>query len=92
MDLHSSRSRLDHDALAGFAAAHGAPPPLAEAIAGANTASQILGLAEEAGLPLADLIAAEARRVGQEAAGADIALEVIVVDRQGRIAGRAAGW
>jgi cobalt-precorrin-5B (C1)-methyltransferase len=92
LDLHSSRSRLDHAALAGFAAAHGAAPPLAEAIAGANTASQILGLAEAAGLPLADLVAREAQRVGSEAVGTDVALEVIVIDRQGRIAGRAPGW
>jgi cobalt-precorrin-5B (C1)-methyltransferase len=92
LDLHSSRSRLDQAELAGFAAAHGAGPALAGAIAEANTAGQVLGLAQEAGFPLADLVAAQARTVGREVVGADVALEVLVVDRQGDVAGRAAGW
>jgi cobalt-precorrin-5B (C1)-methyltransferase len=92
LDLHSSRSRLDQVELAGWSAAHGASPPLASAIAGANTAGQILDLARDAGFPLADLVAARAREVGREVAGAGIAVEVLVVDRQGNVAGRAVGW
>ncbi len=92
LDLHSARSALDQLALARLAADHGAPAALAETMAAANTASQMLALADGAGFPLADLVAAQAREVAVEAAGQAITLEVLVVDRQGRVAGRAAGW
>ncbi len=92
LDLHSARSALDQLALARLAAGHGAPAALAETLAAANTASQMLALADGAGFPLADLVAAQAREVAVEAAGQAITLEVLVVDRQGRVAGRAAGW
>ncbi|HEX6014538.1 MAG TPA: cobalt-precorrin-5B (C(1))-methyltransferase [Geminicoccaceae bacterium] len=92
LDLHSSRSRLDQAALAQLAEQRGAPQGLASAVAGANTANEALALAEEAAFPLGDLVAAEAQAVGRETVGPAVALEVIVVDRQGRIAGRVAGW
>jgi cobalt-precorrin-5B (C1)-methyltransferase len=92
LDLHSARSSLDHAALAAFAAAKGAAQPLAAAIGAANTGHQILTLAEETGFPLADLVAEEARAVAREVAGPTIAIEVVVVDRKGRIAGRAGAW
>ena len=92
LDLHSARSRVDHRSLAGFAAGHGASGALAAAIAGANTAGQSLALAADAGFPLADLVAAQAACVGRELVGPAISVEVIVVDRVGWIAGRAAGW
>lgn len=92
MDLHSGRSRLDQVALAQFAAGHGASVPLAEAMAGANTAGQILGMAEAAAFPLGDLVAARAREVSCDVVGPQVAVEVLVVDRQGRIAGRASSW
>ena len=62
------------------------------AIAAANTAGQSLSLAADAGFPLGDLVAARAAEVGRELVGPTIAVEVIVVDRQGQIVGRAAGW
>ncbi|MEK0081572.1 cobalt-precorrin-5B (C(1))-methyltransferase [Benzoatithermus flavus] len=92
LDLHSARSRLDHAALAAFAAARGAPEPLAAAIEEANTGNQILTLADEARFPLADLVAEAARAVSSDVAGPEVAIEVIVVDRQGRIVGRAPAW
>jgi cobalt-precorrin-5B (C1)-methyltransferase len=92
LDLHSARSSLDLAALARLAAVKNAAPALAEAIAVANTGLEVLGMAERAGFPLADLVAAEACAVAREVAGPEIMLEVVVVDRQGRIAGRAAGW
>jgi cobalt-precorrin-5B (C1)-methyltransferase len=92
LDLHSSRSVLDQHALARLAVEHGAPGQLAEAMVGANTANQMQALAEGAGFPLAELIAEEAGQVAREVAGAKVALEVLVVDRQGRVAGRAPGW
>lgn len=92
MDLHSSRSRLDQPALARVAAEHGATAALAEALAGANTASLMLSLAEAAAFPLGALVAAQARVVSREVTGPAVAVEVLVVDRQGRLAGRAPGW
>jgi cobalt-precorrin-5B (C1)-methyltransferase len=92
LDLHSSRSALDQAALASLAADHGAPVPLADGIADANTANQTLTLAGQHDFPLADLVAARAREVAVEVAGPQMALEVLVIDRQGRVAGRARGW
>jgi cobalt-precorrin-5B (C1)-methyltransferase len=92
LDLHSSRSSLDQEALARLALARGAAERLAEGMAGANTANQMLGMAEEVRFPLADLVAAEAGRVAAEVAGPEMALEVLVVDRQGQIVGRRPGW
>lgn len=92
LDLHSSRSELDQAALAALAAARGAPGVLAEAMATANTANQMLAQAREASFPLAELVADAARGVAREVAGEAVALEVVVVDRQGAVVGRAAGW
>ena len=65
---------------------------LADGMIGANTANQMLALAADAEFPLADLVAAGRGRWPKEVAGPDIALEVLVVDRQGRVVGRAPGW
>lgn len=92
LDLHSARSRLDHAALAALAARAGAPAPLAAAMAEANTGHEILGLAEAAGFPLAGLVAGQARAVAAELVGPGMAVEAIVVDRQGRVVGRAEAW
>ena len=61
-------------------------------MATANTAGQMLTQARDQAFPLADLVAGLARRVACEVVGADVAVEVVVVDRQGVVAGRAAGW
>jgi cobalt-precorrin-5B (C1)-methyltransferase len=92
LDLHSSRSALDQPALAALALAGGAPGHLADAMIGANTANQMLTLAEAAAFPLADVVATQAGEVAGEVAGPDIALEVLVIDRQGRVVGRKPGW
>lgn len=92
LDLHSARSRLAHATVAAWAVEAGASAELGEALARANTAHEMLGLATADSLPLADLVAARAGAVAQATLGADVALEVIVVDRQGRVAGRSGGW
>ncbi|MGD9511702.1 MAG: cobalt-precorrin-5B (C(1))-methyltransferase [Geminicoccaceae bacterium] len=92
LDLHSSRSELDQGALALLAAEHGAPPKLVQALAAANTASQMLTQARDMAFPLADIVAGMAQRVACEVVGVGTAVEVVVVDRQGVVAGRAAGW
>ena len=79
-------------ALARLAAGHGAPDALVAALAEANTANQMLAQARAAAFPLADLVAAEARKIACEVAGSEVALEVVVVDREGSVVGQAAGW
>lgn len=92
LDLHSSRSSLDMATLARLAAAAGASPALTAAIARANTANEVLGLARGEGVPLADHVATAARTVSRKAVGSEVAVEVLVVDRGGGIVGRASGW
>jgi cobalt-precorrin-5B (C1)-methyltransferase len=85
LDLHSKRSQVDLRLLASLV-----PDPLAESITGANTALHALELAQAAGVPIGDLVAARARNVAVEVlAGAEIAVDVVVIDRSGTIVGRA---
>ncbi|MFO1039163.1 MAG: cobalt-precorrin-5B (C(1))-methyltransferase [Geminicoccaceae bacterium] len=91
-DLHSGRSRLDHGAMAERAAAAGASPGLVAAMAGANTANEMLGRAREEGFPLGDLVAADAREEAQVMLGSEVAVEVLVYDRGADLCGRAPGW
>lgn len=93
LDLHSGRSQVDFAWLAGHLEALGAEPNLIAATRTANTAKQVLDLASAAGLPLGDAVARAARGTALEVlGGAPVAVEVLVVDRQGRPAGRAPGW
>ncbi|RMF41188.1 MAG: cobalt-precorrin-5B (C(1))-methyltransferase [Alphaproteobacteria bacterium] len=81
LDLHSARSQVDMDALAGRA---GRP------LTGAGTALEALELA---GPRLADAVAEGARATAEAVlAGSGVAVEVLVVDRQGRIVGRSCGF
>ncbi|QCG91662.1 cobalt-precorrin-5B (C(1))-methyltransferase [Azospirillum sp. TSH100] len=90
MDLHSKRNSVDFDWLAGRLADLGAGPELVAQARGANTAAQVLGMADAAGLALADHVAELARRAAQEVLeDAPVAVEVLVTDRQGRIVGSA---
>ncbi|MGB0684073.1 MAG: cobalt-precorrin-5B (C(1))-methyltransferase [Magnetovibrionaceae bacterium] len=87
LDLHSSRSRVDHDFLASLIDV----PSCAEAVRGANTAMEALGLAEASGEPLADRIADRARGQSLDVLRDNgMTVEVLVVDREGRIVGRSA--
>ncbi len=92
LDLHSARSRIDLDALANLMGTLGASPQAVTACREANTAAEALVAATEAGLPLADAVAAHAKKVAAEQAGPGIAVGVVVVDRAGGLVGRAAGW
>jgi cobalt-precorrin-5B (C1)-methyltransferase len=88
MDLHSARGTVDLAALAGLMAELGAGPELVAATRAANTASHVLGLAAGAGLPLAERVARAARdRATAMLAPSAIAVDVLIVDRQGRIVG-----
>jgi cobalt-precorrin-5B (C1)-methyltransferase len=88
-DLHSSRSEIDRDALAGMLAELGATPDAVAAARQANTASEILAIAGTQGLPLADAVAAQARRQALTQVEGAVAVEVAIFDRGGALAGRA---
>lgn len=96
-DLHSGRSQVDFDLLAELLGGLGAAPALVAEARGANTAKQVLDLARDAGLPLADAVAARAREaalglLADESGVSETAVEVLVADRAGHIVGKAAGW
>ncbi|MBB3899753.1 cobalt-precorrin-5B (C(1))-methyltransferase [Roseococcus suduntuyensis] len=86
LDLHSKRGEADLGAL-------GALLPdvaLAARIAAANTVAEAFQIAEAAGQPLGDAIAARAWAVAAEAlVPAPTELEIVVFDRTGRLVGRA---
>ncbi|MGY0788264.1 cobalt-precorrin-5B (C(1))-methyltransferase [Azospirillum argentinense] len=92
LDLHSKRGSVDLDWLADRMAELGAAPDTVAEARAANTAAQVLSIAREAGLPLADRVAALAQRTALETLdGAPVAVEVLVTDRQGTIVGTS-GW
>jgi cobalt-precorrin-5B (C1)-methyltransferase len=90
LDLHSGRSQVDLERLAALVLAAGGDDRLAAAVRGANTAMHALELARAAGVPIADAVAAGARRGALGVlGGAPVTVEVLVVDRAGHVVGRA---
>ncbi len=84
LDLHSRAGAVDLVFLAQLAAEAGAAPALCRAIAGANTAKHALDLAEQLGPALAARVAEQAwQHAAQVMAGSGVALEILVVDREG---------
>jgi cobalt-precorrin-5B (C1)-methyltransferase len=88
-DLHSGRSQVDRELLAELLAGLRAPGSLIAQTRTANTANEILGLAQETGIALADRVAERARNEALNLAGGTLDIEVIVFDREGRPVGRA---
>jgi cobalt-precorrin-5B (C1)-methyltransferase len=89
LDLHSSRAQVDFDDLAAMLGGLGAAPELVDQARAANTANQVLAMAEEAGLPLADLIARRARETALATLAGATRLDVMVIGRDGGIIGHA---
>jgi cobalt-precorrin-5B (C1)-methyltransferase len=89
MDLHSGRSSVDFRFLAQKLHELGGPEHMREQALAANTASEVLGLAEAAGLALGDVIANDARDAAQRIVGPAVHVDVLVVDRRGAIVGEA---
>ncbi len=86
LDLHSSRSEIDRDFLAERARGAGADDGLCSAIAKANTAAEALTLAADANVPLAAIVAEAARKTAKKTlAVAPVAVNVLIVDRDGKI-------
>jgi cobalt-precorrin-5B (C1)-methyltransferase len=92
LDLHSGRSQVDFAYLHGLVAeiATERAEALEPAILGANTAKAVLDLCAAGGIDLAGAVARAAlATVSTTLRGADIAAEIIVVDRTGGVIARA---
>ncbi len=84
LDLHSARSQVDFDWLAGHF-----PDELQARIQTANTAAEVLAVAQDNGIPVAGLVAQKARQTAlQTLRDAPVGIELLVVDRQGKIIAR----
>jgi cobalt-precorrin-5B (C1)-methyltransferase len=89
MDLHSGRSQVDFDWLAKRVEALGGDA-LAAQVRAANTAMETEALARDNSLRLADDVAMAAREAGVAMLrGADVALDIVVVDGTGQVIGHA---
>ncbi|WP_026227294.1 cobalt-precorrin-5B (C(1))-methyltransferase [Hoeflea sp. 108] len=90
LDVHSNRGSADLDGLAAVAVETGADAALEARIKGANTVAEAFIEARKAGIAIGDAVAAAAWRT---AAGAlnnpDIALEILVFNREGELMGHA---
>ncbi|MBL4613437.1 MAG: cobalt-precorrin-5B (C(1))-methyltransferase [Magnetovibrio sp.] len=84
MDLHSSRSRVDFEKLAALLEQLGADQLTVEAARHANTAMQVLQLADSNAPRLAQLVARQAREVALATLAGGTDIEVWVYDRQGQ--------
>lgn len=92
LDLHSGRSQVDLGWLAGVAADIGATAETCAAIRQSNTAAEALSHATQAGIALADAVAARARTIAQQTIGdAPVDVGILIFDRQGTLSGRADG-
>ncbi|MBI3499615.1 MAG: cobalt-precorrin-5B (C(1))-methyltransferase [Proteobacteria bacterium] len=89
LDLHSGASRVDLEALARDLLGLGAAPGLADRARGAASAGAVLELADQAGLPLAELVARRAREVALATLAGSTAVDVAIFDRAGRLIGHA---
>ncbi|HZB61972.1 MAG TPA: cobalt-precorrin-5B (C(1))-methyltransferase [Microvirga sp.] len=89
LDLHSRAGAVDLAWLAERLAETGAEAHVVEAAREANTALEVLETAHRLGLPLGDMVAQHAWGTAAKALrGTNIALEVVVFDRNGGLVGR----
>jgi cobalt-precorrin-5B (C1)-methyltransferase len=89
LDLHSGRSQVSLDVLAGGARTLGAADDVFERIQRANTAMEALEIARNAGLSLADWVAERARKVAMAEADHKVDIELLIYDRDGALVGHA---
>jgi cobalt-precorrin-5B (C1)-methyltransferase len=89
LDVHSKRGAPDLDVLAETAVAAGAREALVAMIRSANTVAEAFQLAAGEGVALGDHIAARAWQTAAKALDhPDVALEIVVFDREGALVGR----
>lgn len=91
LDLHSKRSQVDRNWLADRLMDLGAPDTVVAHARSANTALEILQLAEAHSLPLGTIVARHAATVAREVvAPAAVEIDVLVFDRKGELVGDSA--
>ena len=89
MDLHSSRSQVDMDFLAGLVPEGQESPALAKQIQNANTALEVLDITRKNNIELAPAIAEKAHQaVLDTLLGAPVAVDILITDREGNILAR----
>jgi cobalt-precorrin-5B (C1)-methyltransferase len=89
-DLHSKRGAVDLAELANVAAATGGSAELCQRIIAANTTAEAFAHAEAEGIALGDRVALAAQETASGiVAGRDIAIEIVVFDREQNLVGRA---
>ena len=89
-DLHSRRGEVDFATLAGFAETAGGSADLCARIKTANTAAEAFALAQSQNIALGDTVARAAQATAARVvAGRDIAVEIVLFDREQNLVGRA---
>jgi len=89
LDLHSRRSQVDFILLAEQLRELGATSKLCRQAMEANTANEVLRLAQNESLPVADSIAEKARLfVNKNLGNTETELNILVIDNQGKLAGK----
>ncbi|NVJ92040.1 MAG: cobalt-precorrin-5B (C(1))-methyltransferase [Methylocystaceae bacterium] len=88
MDLHSARSRVDFDQVAQWMDQAGGGL-LSQQVKGANTALEVIELAEQHHIALGDLVARRAKEVALAIVSGHCEIEVIAINRKGEVVGRA---
>ena len=90
MDLHSARSTVNFGLLSDMAGELGADEKLTANISRANSANHALEMAREARIPLADLIAQNAKKnAAAMIKNPAIGIDIIIIDRTGNIIAKA---
>jgi len=89
MDLHSSRSRLDFDQLGQWMEDAGGSNDLANQARGANTALEVIMLAQQNNIALGDLVAKRAKEVARATISGNCEVEIIAINRSGEVVGHA---
>jgi cobalt-precorrin-5B (C1)-methyltransferase len=89
-DLHSKRGEVDLAVLAKFAKVAGAGEQVTRDIVAANTAAQAFTIAQATGIALGNQVALAAQDTATNiVAGTEIAIEIVLFDREQNLVGRA---
>ncbi|WP_417795995.1 cobalt-precorrin-5B (C(1))-methyltransferase [Terasakiella pusilla] len=89
MDLHSSRSRIDLEQMAKWMGEAGGDAALCERVLQANTALEVIELAQANDIALGDLVARRTKEVARAVVSGHCEVEVVLINRKGDIVGHA---
>jgi len=89
LNVHSKESRVDFNALASYMEKLGASKADIEATRNANSAMEVLSIAQSQDIQLAEFIAAKCAGVAREILRPETHLDILIVDRHGEVVGHA---